>query len=215
RRKSMCGGAMPSRLITAACAMLYALIAQPPATPHPPAVAATPQQPAPNPSNLGNDANGNPLRKALKTGHISNYDESKVASYTLPDPLVMTNGGRVKNAAAWRTKRRPEILRAYQNEIYGRIPANTPKVIWEVTETNAAAKENAAVMRRVVGRMGTQAVPMMVYTPAKASRPVPLILLINFGGGPPVEGRPATNTQFTDPPVASEILARGWGYAMV
>ncbi len=40
--------------------------------------AAAPQQPAPNPSNLGNDANGNPLRKALKTGHVSNYDESKV-----------------------------------------------------------------------------------------------------------------------------------------
>ena len=46
-------------------------------------------------------------------------------------------------------------------------------------------------MRRIVGHMGTQAVPMMVYTPAKAARPVPLILLINFGGGPPVEGRPA------------------------
>jgi len=192
--------------------MSAALIAQAPS-------ATTPQQPAPNPSNLGNDANGNPLRKALKTGHISNYDESKVASYTLPDPLVMTNGERVKNAADWRTKRRPEILRAYQNEIYGRIPANTPKVTWEVTETNPAAKDNTAMMRRIVGRIGTaansQPINMMVYTPAKATRPVPLILMINFGGGPPMEGRPATNMQFNDPPVAADILARGWGYAMV
>jgi hypothetical protein len=38
--------------------------------------------------NLGSDANGNPLRRALKTGHVSNYDESKVPPYTLPDPLV-------------------------------------------------------------------------------------------------------------------------------
>ena len=39
------------------------------------------QNPPANPTNLGSDANGNPLRKALKTGHISNYDESKVAPY--------------------------------------------------------------------------------------------------------------------------------------
>ena len=198
-------------IAAAACALMSAgLLAQTP---------ATPQQPAPNPSNLGNDANGNPLRKALKTGHVSNYDESKVAPYTLPDPLLMANGQRVKNAGEWRSKRRPEILSAYEREIYGRIPANTPRVTWEVTETDPAAKDNTATLRRVVGRIGTgpnaQPVNMMVYTPAKATRPVPLILLLNFGGGPPVEGRPATNTQFNDPPVAADILARGWGYAMV
>jgi hypothetical protein len=208
-----------NRLVpAAACAFLSArLLAQTPtATPQPPPTAP---QAAPNPSNLGNDANGNPLRKALKTGHISNYDESKVAPYTLPDPLVMVNGERVKNADDWRTKRRPEILRAYQNEIYGRIPANAPKVTWEVTETNPVAKDNSAMMRRVVGRIGaaanSQPINMMVYTPAKATRAVPLILIINFGGGPPVDGRPATNMQFNDPPVAADILARGWGYAMV
>jgi hypothetical protein len=181
------------------------------------------QQPAPqtppNPSDLGSDANGNPLRKALKTGHVSNYDESKVPPYTLPDPLVMADGKRVTDAETWRTKRRPEILRAYQTEIYGRIPANTPKMTWEITETDSAAKGNTAVMRRAVGHIGTAPdaprVNMMIYTPAKAAEPVPLILLLNFGGGPPVEGKPVTNTQFNDPPVAADILARGWGYAMV
>jgi len=192
--------------------MSAALIAQAPSAPQQPA-----QQAPPNPSNLGSDANGNPLRKALKTGHISNYDESKVAPYTLPDPLVMADGKRVTDAETWRTKRRPEILRAYQSEIYGRIPANTPKMTWEIAETNAAAKDNTAVMRRAVGRIGSAAdaprVTMMIYTPVKAAKPVPLILIINFGGGPPVEGRPAM--QFNDPPVAADILARGWGYAMV
>ncbi len=178
-----------------------------------------PQQPAPNPSNLGSDPNGNPLRRALKTGHVSNYDESKVPSYTLPDPLVMSDGRRVTDAGTWRTRRRPEIMRMYETDIYGRIPANAPKMTWEVTDTDPAAKGNTAIMRRAVGRIGTAAdgprVTMMIYTPSKASRPVPLLLLVNFGGGPPVEGRPASNAQFTDPPVAADILARGWGYAMV
>ena len=178
-----------------------------------------PQQPAPNPSNLGSDANGNPLRRAVKTGHVSNYDETKVPPYTLPDPLVMSDGRRVTDVATWRSRRRPEILRMYETDIYGRIPANTPKVTWDVVDTDPAAKGNTAIMRRAVGRIGTAAdgprVNMMIYTPSKTSRPVPLILLINFGGGPPVEGRPATNAQFADPPVAADILARGWGYAMV
>ena len=178
---------------------------------------APPQAPAPNPSNLGADANGNPLRRALKTGHVSNYDETKVPRYTLPDPLVMANGTRVADANAWRARRRPEILRASQTEIYGRIPANTPKMSWAVTETDAAAKGNTATMRRVVGRIGSAAdaprVNVVVYTPSSAKAPVPLVLIVNFGGGPPVEGRPSM--QFNDPPVAADILARGWGYAMV
>ena len=188
--------------------------AQQPAAP----AAQSQAQPAPNPSNLGNDANGNPLRKALKTGHVSNYDEAKVAPYKLPDPLVMSNGQRVMSAQDWRTKRRPEILKIYESEIYGRIPADAPKVKWEVTDTDPAAKDNTAIMRRVVGHVGTTAnaptITVMVYTPSKASRPVPLILLLNFGGGPPVQGRGGFNA-FADPPVAADILARGWGYAMV
>ena len=30
------------------------------------------------------DANGNPIRNATRTGHVSNYDETKVSPYTLP-----------------------------------------------------------------------------------------------------------------------------------
>jgi hypothetical protein len=205
-------------MIAAACVVMsVALMAQAPSTaPQQPAPSAAPQPP-PNPSNLGADANGNPLRKALKTGHISNYDESKVPAYTLPDPLVMADGTRVTDPETWRSKRRPEILRAYQTEIYGRIPSNTPKVSWEVIDTDPAAKGNTAIMRRAVGRIGSAAdaprATMMIYTPSKAAKPVPLILIINFGGGPPVEGKPPM--QFNDPPVAADILARGWGYAMV
>ena len=70
-----------------------------------------------------------------------------------------------------------------------------------------------------------------MYTPAGAARPVPVILLVNFGGGPPrvvapgatpgaaggqpVPGQGRGNVAPGEPPVAAEILARGWGYATV
>jgi hypothetical protein len=204
------------------------------------------QQPAPPPAgagqtagppavgqpvtNLGSDANGNPLRRALKTGHVSNYDEAKVSPYTLPDPLVASDGRRVGAARAWRERRRPEIVRLYETEIYGRVPANAPKVTWEVTGTDRTARGGNAVMKRVVGRIGDAAdgprVNLTMYTPAKATGPVPLILLVNFGGGagaraavPPAAGTPPVPgggvPRAGDPPVATEILERGWGYATV
>src|SRR6187397_2476960 len=182
--------------------------------------------PAANQTNLGSDANGNPLRRALKTGHISNYDENKVAPYTLPDPLVMVSGTRVTGATMWNRQRRPELLRLYAQHIYGRVPTNVPKIAWEVSETDAHARDGAALLKRVVGHVGSKPdgpqIRVSVYTPAQATKKVPIILLLNFGGGPARTGGPAAgagagrgNAAAGEPPNAADILARGWGYAIV
>lgn len=183
------------------------------------------QAQTPNPTNLGNDPNGNPLRKALATGHISNYDEAKVAPYTLPDPLALANGRPVRDRNTWMRQRRNEIIRLYENEIYGRVPANAPKVRWEVTETDASARGGTAVLKRVVGHIAGAAefprIHLTVVTPARVKEPVPLILSINFGGGPPRAGGPGGAAKAPpsgiagEPPIAADLLARGWGYAMV
>ena len=160
---------------------------------------ATPR--AQQPTNLGSDANGNPLRRAIKTGHVSNYDEAKVTPYKLPDPLLFADGTPVRTAREWTTKRRAELIRIYETEIFGRIPAATPPVAWRVTEDHGPKK-------LVVGTIGSgdsaPRINLTLYLPPKARGPVPVILLLGFGGG----GAPVQ-----DPPVAADILARGWGYA--
>lgn len=50
-----------------------------------------------------------------------NYDESKVGSYTLEDPLRFVNGKKVKNLRDW-SLRRQEILDIFQREMYGQMP---------------------------------------------------------------------------------------------
>ena len=171
-------------------------------------------------TNLGNDANGNPLRRAIKTGHVSNYDETKVGPYTLPDPLVFADGKPVKDAKAWQERRRPEILHLYETEIYGRVPANAPHVTWRVTETDIHARDGAATLKRLAGTIADGAdapvLDVKLYTPANARGRVPVILLVNFGGGPnPPAGRAGAPPLSGDPPVAADILAKGWGYATV
>ena len=194
---------------------------------------APPAPPSATQTNLGNDVNGNPLRRALKTGHVSNYDESTVAAYTLPDPLVLASGTRVTGVNMWKRQRRPELLRAYEAHIYGRVPANAPKVRWEVAETTTA-REGAALLKRVIGYVGSGAdgpqIRVSVYTPAHTKKKVPIILLMNFGGGPTPAGTPPAragappaqaaaagrgNAATGEPPNAADILARGWGYATV
>jgi hypothetical protein len=171
------------------------------------------------------DAKGNPIRYATKTGHISNYDESKVKPYTLPELLKMANGEPVKDAAMWFKKRRPEILNLFATEIYGRIPDNAPKVKWEVVSTDDKAANGTAIMKKIVGTMGDKAdAPKMnlgLYIPAGAKGPVPVVLVIGFGfeggkgvgkGAPgkavPVKGSGLGN-------VADQVLGKGFAYASI
>jgi hypothetical protein len=76
-------------------------------------------------------------------------------------------------------------------------------------------------MKRLSGtigdRPGAPQIKLTIYTPAKAKKAVPVILLVNFGGGPPPAASAAGRgpAPSPDPPVAADIIARGWGYAMI
>jgi hypothetical protein len=178
----------------------------------------------------GRDPNGNPVRLAKASGHVSNYSEEKVAPYTLPDPLTCFNGERVSNAETWWKQRRPEILEFYRAEIYGRVPPNAPKVTWEVVETDPSARDGKALMKRVVGRMGERPdgprMNLTVHLPNKTDGPVPMLLSItfSFGAGGPAAGKAAQATAKGElakskgplPPrfdFLGEVLSRGWGFA--
>ncbi len=165
------------------------------------------------------DAKGNPIRLAKATGHVSNYSEDKIPPYTLPDPLVTSDGKPVTTADMWFKVRRPEILKFYENEIYGRVPEHAPKVTWEVTETvngDAADNHSAGTIKHVVGRIGDKPdgpkINLTVYLPAGTKEPVSMLLNISFGfpigGAKTAKGPPRTAFD----PIA-EVLGRGWGYA--
>jgi hypothetical protein len=214
--------------------------------------ATTAEKQLPPPGSRGNadnipyigksDPQGNPVRLAKSTGHVSNYSEEKVAPFTLPEALVAASGERVTSAGEWRSKRRPEILKFYETEIYGRVPAGAPRVAWQVTETDANAREGTAIRKLVVGRMGDKPdapkIDLTVHLPNNASRPVPMLLSISFGfppggfrggKGPAKRASPATAGQASSgtqavgkaasgPPAPrfdslGEVLRRGWGYA--
>ncbi len=170
------------------------------------------------------DAAGNPIRYA-KSGHVSNYDEAKVGDYVLPDPLVLNNGQPVRDAETWRKLRRPEIVKLYEDEIYGRVPKTAPNVTFETVLSGEPALDGAAVRKHIVvhfggGRDGP-AVNLAIYLPAKAKGPVPVLLhLVFFSGLPGARPRtdiaprtPGNAPRFVEVGPVDDIISRGYGYA--
>ncbi|HEY4151024.1 MAG TPA: hypothetical protein VGM41_18930 [Chitinophagaceae bacterium] len=150
-------------------------------------------------------------------GTWTNYDESKANNYTLPDPLVLKNGQPVKDAATWWKQRRPEILADYENEIYGHIPAHTPKVTFEVTSTDNHALNGKAIRKTIVGHIDNLAYPadtpsiiITLYIPTAAKGPVPL--MVTVGGF--LEGFPGMKRDST-PTALDMVIARGWAIGTV
>src|ERR1700689_2083236 len=68
-----------------------------------------------------------------KAPNHANTDESLANPYpNIPDPLTLNDGQKVTTPAMWWNKRRPEIVEGFDKYIYGRVPANVPKVTWTV-----------------------------------------------------------------------------------
>ena len=62
-----------------------------------------------------------------------NYDEGKVAPYTLEDPLTFADGRKVAGAADW-PARRQEIVDIFSREMYGQPPPAPEAVVTELKE---------------------------------------------------------------------------------
>ena len=64
------------------------------------------------------------IRRPLEevAGIPVNYDEARVGTYTLPDPLTLANGKPVRDAKTSGPKAPPEIVRLFEENEYGRSP---------------------------------------------------------------------------------------------
>jgi hypothetical protein len=123
----------------------------------------------------------------------TNYDESKVAPYTLPDPLVMSDGRKVTSAQQWR-KRRAEILRLFETNVYGRTPAKHPPLRFTEKSRDDSALGGLAVRREIVIRLTNKSdgpnLNLLLYIPKKRKGPAPVFLGMNFNGNHAVHADP-------------------------
>jgi hypothetical protein len=123
--------------------------------------------------------------------HAANTDESKVPTYTLPDPLVFAEG-RPVTRETW-PQRRAEILRLFESEVYGKAPAPLAGQTYTLLRSEAVF-DGAATRKFVDIRPGGEGGPilhMMLYVPKAAKHPVPAFLTLNFDGNQATSPDPA------------------------
>ena len=113
-----------------------------------------------------------------------NYDESKVGDYknSLPDVLTMLNGKKVTTAKQWYKQRRPEIVKIFEENQYGKWPAKKPKLRYDVQKDYGF--EGTAVRKQITlyfseDKEGPR-VDVLVYLPKDANGPSPILLNLNF-----------------------------------
>ncbi|MBU6410094.1 MAG: acetylxylan esterase, partial [Verrucomicrobia bacterium] len=168
-----------------------------------------------------------------------NYDESKVGTYTLPDPLLMSDGRRVANTNQWLALRRPEILSLYKEYIYGKSPPAC-KAVARVWDVDTHALGGHAIRKQInielFSPISTNRVVLhvLLYTPADKER-APTFLCLSFDPNyrdvpdPLVAVYPTWNRKtdkLVPPPrkvvrgkshnwPVNEIIADGYGIALV
>lgn len=171
----------------------------------------------------------------------ANYDEARAGAYTLPDPLVLSSGQRVTDARTWTEKRRPEILRLFETQVYGRTPTRRIRTAAELTGIDKHALGGKAIRKQVTVSFSAAKdgpkMEILIYLPAGAKAPVPLFLGLNFGGNQSVHSDPgisvtkswmrpgkgivdhrateATRGGAADAWQVEKILARGYGLATI
>ena len=132
------------------------------------------------------------LSQAQRPG--THYDESKVPDYTLPDPLVTSDGSQVTDARTWRQKRRPEILKLFRTYVYGRSPEAPKDVTFKVTSVDDRALDGKAIRKEVSVRIASEpewpGIEILVYLPASAKKPAPLFVGLNFYGNHTIQPDP-------------------------
>jgi len=150
--------------------------------------------------------------------NAANTDESKATPYTsLPDPLIFEDGTPVITVDQW-NKRKLEILESFDREIYGRVPAETPSIKWEViNEKDTVNGEYPINTKELIGNVDNSAYPeievriqMTLSVPRQVTSPVPVIM--EFGWNFPMSSK---RQQPEAPTWQQQLLEKGWGYAIL
>ena len=174
--------------------------------------------------------------KALRPGpsgneaapNHANYDDAVANPFPdYPEILKLKDGRLVSSAEMWWKQRRPEIVEDFEREVLGRVPPDAPRITWTVTKSvNDHVGPYPVIARELTGHADNKDCPeinvdiqMVVVTPAWTRKPVPLMMMF---GRPalPSAPLPAAFARFAalagpDPPSTLQLVAAGWGYAIL
>lgn len=114
-----------------------------------------------------------------------NYDELKIKPYVLPDPLIANDNSLIKTVGEWESKRRPEILKLFEDNVYGQMPTSFDSISFTSVNHAADALHGRAQLKRVdikVSRNNQSVViHLVLFVPKLINKPGVFLLINNRG----------------------------------
>lgn len=144
-----------------------------------------------------------------------------VPTLSLPNPLLARDGLPISTVADWETKRRPELKKLFEEQMYGRMPAAPAKVIGKELYRNDKAFDGTVRLREVElqfdvnGIANALPIRLLIAAP-QGDGPFPCFVGISFAGNhqlAPDEGiRIPDSWQYNQPGVVkNKASAEGRG----
>lgn len=113
-----------------------------------------------------------------------NYNEDSVGTYTLPDPLLLLNGQKVRTTDDWVKKRRPEIVRLIEENQFGKMPPRPADMSFTVFDKGTLVLDGKAIRKQVTIYLtkdtSKNKIDLLIYLPANTNKPSPVLLNIGF-----------------------------------
>lgn len=114
-----------------------------------------------------------------------NYDETTIAPYTLPDPLLKQNGKRVRNVRQWEKSARGELLSLFETEMFGKAPGRPEEMHFRILSEDDSAFGGLATRKEVgvcLTASDSVCINVLVYVPNNREKPAPAFMAMNFKG---------------------------------
>lgn len=138
---------------------------------------------------------------------------SKASPVAWPDPLVMLDGQPVRDVASFEGRRKPEIRKLFEDEMYGRTPEKAIPVHYSVT-SEGDALGGKAIRREVTITLGgeklTRDIHLLILMPKSAKGPMPVMVGLNFFGNQAITadaGVALNDVWVVDPALADTPIA--------
>lgn len=123
-------------------------------------------------------------RPTVVAGFPVNYQEDSVGNYTLPELLRTSDGKPVTTSRQWTDKRRPELLRLAERTQFGKTPPRPKDMTFRAFDKGTPAFNGKAVRKQVTVYFtkdtSDHKMNLLIYLPAGATKPVPLLMNISF-----------------------------------
>jgi hypothetical protein len=129
-----------------------------------------------------------------------NYDETKVPKYILPNVLKTSKNKTIRNKKDWEQLRRPEILKLFEDNIYGPIPTQFDSLKFTIANEDKVSMDGKAHLKEIVIEVFRErksvSINLVLFTPNNVSGAVPAFLLINNRGKENMDPTRAIKSEF-------------------